>query len=450
MKPLSLSFFVLTFCFWCVSYSAGTAVAEHPQQEPPENLLQAGPMPGYSEMREVMLWVQTSKEAEVKIAYWEHKSGEKHFTEVVRTRKETGFTAHLLADEVEPGKEYDYQLYINGKPLRLPYDCSFQTQALWQWRTDPPDFSFAIGSCSYINEEVYDRPGNSYGGDYHIFSSIDRDRPDFMLWLGDNVYYREADWFARSSMIKRYTHTRSLAEMQPLLAHTHHYAIWDDHDYGPNDSDRSFIHKDRAREIFSLFWANPSYGLDGQHGITTFFQWADVDFFLLDNRYFRSPNSCQTCDCTILGEEQLNWLIEALSSSRASFKMIAIGGQVLTTEKNYETYINLCPQERERLLARIAKEGVENVIFLTGDRHFTELSAYTNEAGHKVYDLTVSPLTSGHATDQGQINLLRVPGTAVFERNYAILSLSGPRKARKLSIQVKNSEGKLLWKKVIE
>lgn len=415
-----------------------------------KSLLQAGPMLGYSEMREVMIWVQTTEAASVKIAYWQQGSREKFFTPAVQTQRETGFTAHLIADELEPGGVYNYRLYINEEAVKLPYPCTFRTQTLWQWRTDPPDFRFAIGSCAYINEEKYDRPGNSYGGDYYIFKSIDRDKPEFMLWLGDNVYLREVDWFARSSMIKRYTHTRSVREMQPLLAHTHNYAIWDDHDYGPNNSDRSFIHKDRSREVFQLFWANPTYGLDGQHGTTTFFQWGDLDFFLLDNRYFRSPNDCKTCDCTILGEEQLNWLIEALVNSQASFKMIAIGGQVLTTEKHHETYINICPEERQRLLSRIAAEGIENVVFLTGDRHFSELSRYTNEAGIEVYDLTVSPLTSGHSVYKDQENALRVEGTAVFERNYAILSVSGPREARKLTIEVKNSAGELLWSRVIE
>ncbi len=441
MKNFYLVLLSLTF----LSCAAKAVPSATPKDVPPEALLQAGPMVGYSEMREVMLWVQTTAAAEVKIAYWEQGGENKLFTNTVLTRKETGFTAHLVADELEPGKKYDYQLYINNKAVKLPYACSFQTQSLWQWRTDPPEFSFAIGSCAFVNEKVYDRPGNGYGKGYHIFTSIDRDRPDFMLWLGDNVYLREVDWFTKSGMIKRYTHTRSLPELQPLLAHTHHYAIWDDHDFGPNNSDRSFIHKDKAREVFQLFWANPTYGLDGQRGITSYFQWGDVDFFLLDNRYFRAPNNCRTCNCTILGEEQLNWLIEALSSSHAPFKMVAIGGQVLTTEEHYETYINICPEERTRLLARIAAEGIQNVVFLTGDRHFTELSVYTNESGNAVYDLTVSPLTSGHARYTDQDNALRVDGTAVFERNYAILTLRGPRTERMLHIQVKNTEGALIW-----
>jgi len=34
------------------------------------DLLQSGPMLGYSEMKEVLLWVQTKEKAKVQFAYW--------------------------------------------------------------------------------------------------------------------------------------------------------------------------------------------------------------------------------------------------------------------------------------------------------------------------------------------------------------------------------------------
>lgn len=49
------------------------------------------------------------------------------------------------------------------------------------------------------------------------------------------------------------THSRSVAELQPFLASTHHYAIWDDHDYGPNDSDRGFYNKIKHCRHFAIF-----------------------------------------------------------------------------------------------------------------------------------------------------------------------------------------------------
>ncbi|GAB4252244.1 MAG: alkaline phosphatase D family protein [Saprospiraceae bacterium] len=413
-------------------------------------LLQSGPMLGYTDMFESLIWVQTKEAAQVQAAYWlESSPQERHLTNMVRTKKADGFVAHLLADEVEPGNHYQYEVFINNERVELPYPTVFQTVPLWQYRTDPPTMKIALGSCSYINEEEYDRPGRPYGGDYQIFEAIYEQDPDFMLWLGDNVYLREPDWYTRTGFLHRYTHTRSLPEMQPLLASTHHYAIWDDHDYGTNDSDRSFVYKDLAKEIFGLFWPNPRNGLPGMKGNTSFFQWGDADFFLLDNRSFRTPNRRNTGDCTILGRKQLDWLIDALVTSRATWKFVAIGGQVLTSFADFETYAKLCPMERDYLLRQIEREGIKNVIFLTGDRHHTELCAMVNAAGNTVYDFTVSPLTSG-AHDTDEPNLYRVPGTMVTERNFGIMEISGPRKERQLIFKIFDVNGELLWSESIK
>lgn len=250
-----------------------------------QDLIQSGPMVGYSTMREAFLWVQTTEVAEVHFEYFDkNKPRERFKTTKYTTEAKTGFVAQLIADQILPGKEYQYEVYVNGKRVKRSYPMEFQSQTLWQWRTDPPEVSFAIGSCAYVNDPPFDRPGTPYGSGYEIFESIHKKNPDFMLWLGDNTYLREADWNSRTGFLHRYTHTRSLPEMQPLLASTHHYAIWDDHDFGPNDSDGSFPLKDTATEMFKLFWGNPNYDALNSGGITGSFQWADLDFFLLDNR----------------------------------------------------------------------------------------------------------------------------------------------------------------------
>jgi alkaline phosphatase D len=410
-------------------------------------------MLGYNEMKEVLLWAQTTQPAEVQFAYWPKENPkDRRLTDTKQTIEGEAFTAKLIADEVEPGVSYEYELRINGKALKLEYPTEFTTQPLWRWRTDPPEFTVAIGSCNYINEPRYDRPGNGYGGEYGIFKSIFEKRPDAMIWLGDNTYLREVDWFTETGILHRYTHTRSLAEMQPLLASTHHYAIWDDHDFGPNNSDRSFVHKDKTLRAFDLFWGNPTVGLPHQEGgITSYFQYNDMDFFLLDNRYFRSPNNRKTGEQTMLGKAQLEWLIDALVASRAPFKMVCIGGQVLSTLEKYETYANYHWEEREYLLRRIEEEGIRNVVFLTGDRHHTEMSQYQNGAGNMVYDVTCSPLTSGAGSGADEENKLRVEGTLVNEdRNFGVLTFSGPRKERKLTITMYNTEGEELWSRTIE
>jgi len=423
--------------FWILMLSLCSSLSAQ------DNLLVSGPMVGYAEMREAVVWVQTNGPAAVQLVYVNGTDTLKSATYL--TRAEEAYTAHLLANQVRPGLTYTYEVLVNGKSVERDYAFTFKTPPLWQYRTEPPEMKIALGSCTFINEEKYDRPGRPYGGEYEIFTSLHKEQADFMLWLGDNTYLREADWYSRTGVVHRYTHTRAVAEMQPFLASTSHYAIWDDHDYGPNDSDRTYRDKHITLETFKNFWANPTYGIqDVVGGTVSFFEWGDAQFFLLDDRYSRAPNYKSTEPRRILGKEQMDWLVDALIGSRAKWKFVCVGGQMLNTVERFETFANIAPEEREYLLDQIAREGVRNVVFLTGDRHHSELSFYEKH-GIKIYDFTVSPLTSGAHNAEDEANDLRVEGSHVGVRNYGIIDISGPRKDRKLRLSLRGVDGEELY-----
>lgn len=416
-----------------------------------QSLLQSGPMVGYSTMRETALWVQTKTAAKVKINYWVKSNPKIKFsTKELATEEKDAYTAHLIADKVEPGQKYNYELLINGKKAKFPYELKFQTPKLWQWREDPPEFSFVTGSCLYINEDPYDRPGKPYGSDFEILKSIYSKDADFMVWLGDNLYLREVDWDSWTGIIKRYTHDRAYPDLQPILASMSNYAIWDDHDYGPNDSDRGFYNKEMTLKAFKLFWANPTYGINGGPGITTYFQWGDVDFFLLDDRTFRAPDKRKTGAREMLGDEQLNWLIDNLATSQAPFKIIAVGGQVLNPAKlNYVENYERFPEEKEKLLSLIREEGITGVVFLDGDRHHSEITKLKREGTYPLYDFTVSSFTAGVSPGANENNTLRLPGKIADEHNFAVFNFSGPRKNRQMKMTLFDKNGKELWNYII-
>jgi alkaline phosphatase D len=442
----------LGFCFVLLFAFAFTPPFLPAQKKAdPVTYLQSGPMIGYAEMREVMLWVQTNRECQVYIEYQEkdQPASEVFLTNAVQTSSDHAFTAHLLADRVLPGRTYVGILRIDGQKVPLPYPLEFKARDLWQWRVDPPAFKAIVGSCAYFNDSLYDRPGKPYGSEYEIFDAIGKENGDLMVWLGDNIYLNEVDWNTRTGIQYRYTHGRSFKALQPLLASMSHYAIWDDHDYGPNDADRSFVHKDLTYAAFQDFWANPGYGVNGQGGITTMFSWSDCDFFLLDDRWFRSPNMLKSSERAVLGKAQVDWLIDALKGSFAPFKFVCTGGIVLNTADVYENYVHVAPEERKRLLDAIQTEGIPGVIFLTGDRHHTELSKWKPDGGYVVYDLCTSPFTSGTYPGDGAANTLFVPGTEYVGHNYATLEVSGPRTERKLVISCKDKAGKVVWTREI-
>ncbi|MCC7502529.1 MAG: alkaline phosphatase family protein [Flavobacteriales bacterium] len=421
------------------TFSALTAHAQSPI---------IGPMPGHVDMLGATIWLQCTGQCNAQLEYWvKEKPDSLLRSETITSEVAKTHAMEFTLDHVVPGRSYGYRVLVDGKTVDVGEPLWFHTQPLWKYRTDPPEFTVAAGSCTYVNEPAYDRPGTPYGGGYGIFNSIAAAKPDLMIWLGDNTYLREPDWGSWPGYLHRYTHTRSLPELQHLLRSTQHYAIWDDHDFGPNDCDGSFIGADMSHKAFDLFWANPTHGLPGVGGNGTSFSYADVDFFLLDDRSFRVPPDVVTAKPTLLGQLQIDRLIQMLKYSDASFKIVALGGQFLNTEAVYETYATYA-EERQQLIDRIEMEGITGVIFLTGDRHHSDLSKLELKDGNVLYDLTVSPLTSGvHAKKED--NTLAIPGSYVEQRNFATLTFTGPRKARTMVMVIHDQEGKVLWERII-
>ncbi|MBL8001704.1 MAG: alkaline phosphatase family protein [Flavobacteriales bacterium] len=403
-----------------------------------------GPMPGHVDMLGASIWMQCTGPCTAQLEYWVMEKPDSLLrTGVLTSEADKAYTLEFMVDRLVPGRTYGYRVLIDGKAVDVGEPLWFHTQPLWKFRGDPPAFTVAAGSCTYVNEAAYDRPGKPYGSGYGIFNSIADAKPDLMLWLGDNVYLREPDWGSWPGYLHRYTHTRSLPELQHLLRSTHHYAIWDDHDFGPNDCDGSWVNAEWSHRAFDLFWANPTHGLPGVGGNGTAFSHADVDFFLLDDRSFRVPPDVVTGEPTCFGRAQIDRLVQMLKYSDATFKVVCAGGQVLNTGAVFENVATF-PKERQELLDRIDKEGITGVVFLTGDRHHGVLSKAVLPSGIEVYDLTTSPLTSGvHAPKE--VNELAVPGTVVDQHNFALLHFKGPKSARVLTMELRDANGGVLW-----
>lgn len=406
-------------------------------------------MIGYVEMMEANIWVQTTKAAKVQIRYSKNQQDEYKLSDIARTNRYNSYIAQIKLQDLPPGTEYTYDVLVDGEVVERPYPTTFKTQELWQWRTDPPSFKMAIGSCLYINDPEFDRPGEPYGGPTDILKTISRMDPDIMLWLGDNVYYREADFYSFSRLDYRNRDARKIDDIQPLLASSINLAIWDDHDYGPNNSDRSYRMKEEALKLFKRYWINPGYGTDNTKGIFTRYKYADSELFLTDDRYHRAPNRLDDSTKAFFGEEQLRWLKDALVNSNATFKIIASGNQMTNTNGSHESFTKY-PAEYNELMNFIKEEQIEGVVFLTGDRHFTELLKTEREDSYPLYEFTSSPLSSGTYSDivesEEADNPLRVDGTLINEeRNFGMVEVTGSQGDRSLILSGYTGDGEKQW-----
>ncbi len=416
--------------------------------------LKSGPMLGQEDFRSVKIWMEPASTAKtVALRYWKKEDKKQAQVKNIRSfvspdRPEEFNPVQVEIGGLEPGTTYQYSILINGK--EAGYQGEFSTRELWQWRKPAPDFSFLTGSCNYFNEPAYDRPGKPYGMDSSIFETMARDKANFMLWLGDNWYTREVDYSSDWGLWYRASRERSMPVLQPFLKAMPHYAIWDDHDYGPNDQGLSYHLKNTSREVFKNYWANPSYG-NGKEGIYTKLSYSDVDFFLLDNRSWRTEddmpatlNGQPNPDKRMLGAEQLSWLKNALVLSQASFKIIVLGSQVLNPVSPFDKLLDF-PADYNELTGFIQERKISGILFLTGDRHHSEIIRVNRVNNYPLYDITVSPLTSGtHEFGPAEKqNPFRVFGLDQ-KQNYGRISVKGNRGNRTLSVDFVGLKGENL------
>lgn len=415
--------------------------------------LVAGPMLGYTELRTAKIWVELKPGSAADLWYWPKNNPQSARQLHVQTDPGAWY-APVVFDlvDLQMNTTYEYGVTVNARGNKVPPATgNFTTAELWQWRKPAPDFSFLTGSCAYFNEPAFDRPGKPYGQDSSIFETMALEKASFMLWLGDNWYLREADYFSEWGIWYRAHRDRSLPVLQPFLKAMPHYAIWDDHDFGSNDGDLSFPLQETSRKVFTQYWANPAYGING-NGIYTRISQNDCDFFLMDDRSFRSNdsraayiNAKPNPDKRMWGPQQLEWLKNALLQSKAPFKFIVTGSQTLNPASPFDCLQDY-PVEFNELMGFLAEEKINGVLFLTGDRHHSEVISYPRSGAYPLYDITSSPLTSGVGFVFGaeKNNPARVPNTLVEQQNYSRITISGKTGDRKLQLQFLGIKGQPL------
>ena len=97
------------------------------------------------------------------------------------------------------------------------------------------------------------------------------------------------------------------------------------------------------------------------------------------------------------------------------------------------------------------ERGIEGVVFVSGDRHHTELLRETPGGFYPLYEFTSSPLTSGAADARYELdNPQRMPGTLVTEtRNFGTIDVTGPWRDRSLVLRTFDADGTVLWEHTI-
>jgi alkaline phosphatase D len=362
---------------WAVPFSMqAQSVAGYPR-------VMQGPMLGAVSEDSALVWLRASWKWPVQLVYGTDPDlTDARMTPVFMPEKEADYCLTIPIEGLDADTVYYYAIriddgvdkYLDG---RLPFH--FKTAP------DPGQkgrFSVAYGSCARWQRDPL-QP---------IWQVLPEWNPDLFFWLGDNVY---ADTLDPDILAEEFQRQREVAGLQPILPNVPQLAIWDDHDFGLNNHDRTNPMKEQNLEVWKRYWPNPSHGLPDVPGIFFKYAYGGVDFFFLDGRYYRDPNAMPDGpDKTMLGEGQVNWLKKELAASEAPFKVLVSGG-IWTTAKGSEGDAwSAFLHERNELFDWIRDAGIGGVVLFSGDTHTGELNVipWSDHGGYDLYDLTASPL----------------------------------------------------------
>jgi alkaline phosphatase D len=221
---------------------------------------------------------------------------------------------------------------------------------------------------------------------------------DLCVFLGDYIYETKrgqpaaaeprvdpidsTDLRSYREKYQLYRTDEGLRELHRLHPAVH---IWDDHEVANNYTDNrpapSPLQRAAAYRVAFEWLPRMVYPRERFRIFKRIPLGQTADLFLLDERQYREVDAAGQ-PVRILGERQMQWLIDSLRASKAQWKIIA--NQVVIApmdygngegQDNWGGYVD----SRARLLGAIESAGIPNVVFYTGDAHVFMLNVLASD-----------------------------------------------------------------------
>lgn len=383
------------------------------------------------------VWFRTDGPAQGVVRFatvhdWERSESTEKLDAAVNTlqfssTKETDFTVKVTLEGLAPAARYRYDIRII-----VPAQSSADS-AKGEFTTAPPAedsipvtflWSADIGGQNRCRDE---------GVGYPIFDVMRLQHPDFMILLGDLVYSDDTclsppnapgSEFKATTLNQyrakhRYQHG-SLA-LQRFLASVPVWAIWDDHEVSNNFSGRYEPLMPFGRQALLEYWPIRTSADDHGRLYRQVRYGADLEVFILDTRQYRSRNAdLDGPNKTMLGQQQLTWLLDGLSRSAAKWKVIATsvplsspkpgtlaspGSDSWASGKDGTGF----QTELRKIVDTILSRQIRNVVWLGADVHYAQANAYDPNGDGKAdfYEFICGPLSGASPTAVPPLSTLR-------------------------------------------
>jgi alkaline phosphatase D len=241
--------------------------------------------------------------------------------------------------------------------------------------------------------------------------------PEVFLFLGDAIYVDHGDTYPMLAAVPGF---------KRLIALARPFVIWDDHDYGGNDTGASYDDKAGAKKRFLDFWAargaipkdSPRWTRTGNYDAAIVGPpGREVQILMLDNRWFKGnpPGG------TVLGMEQWSWLAGELRKP-ARLRILMSGMELISTSTTPEGW-GLFKAEQQHLYDVLEASGAKGLLILSGDKHYCEISRRDDLGlGYPLYDFTSSPMSA--PPEALEANKYRdSPEASISDHNFGVITV---------------------------
>lgn len=291
-------------------------------------------------------------------------------------RSDSDYVIHKMIFVRDPSKLYNLFVY-QGQSL-------VDQRLVGQGQKQRSSLRLAVVSCM----------DDFYPQHFKIWSVLNQQNPEYLLMIGDNVY---ADRGGMDSILsispevlwKRYTDVRMTLPIffEKKLIPIH--ALWDDHDYGENNSGENYKYKTQSKEIFDTFFAQALSEDDWEPGtgVGGLLTLGDFNLYFLDARGERSSRS----DGQHLGSEQTDWLMKKLSEENTPSFLVK-GDQFFGGYHRFDSFEGKHPKAFAEFTDKLGRLETP-FIFLSGDRHMSEIMQFPRSIFKKPsFEITSSPV----------------------------------------------------------
>jgi len=186
--------------------------------------------------------------------------------------------------------------------------------------------------------------------------------------------------------------------------------VWDDHDYGPNNSDKTAPGRLQSGKAYRE--CIPHYPLPAPEengAIYQAFTVNNVRFMMTDLRSKRDVNhKPDTEDKSMMGKVQRKWFLHELKQSASRYPLVIWVNSVPFTAEKKEGGDNWngFTTERKTIANFIQNHQIENLMIISGDAHSVAYNqglnnCYADEKGEGIFEILAAPLDNNVISRKG-------------------------------------------------